>query len=94
MVTFIQKKKKLLFSSLVFLHGDLQLLNPMSLCFLDGVEYGMCILLGKDPKKLPWCWDLGSTLKTFVVVVEAWEWDNMKRIKRSQSRGLLHKNMV
>lgn len=31
--------------------GDLQLLKPISLCFLEGPEAGMGILLGKNPKK-------------------------------------------
>lgn len=29
------------------LHGDLQLCKPMSLCFLEGEENGIGILLGK-----------------------------------------------
>jgi hypothetical protein len=80
----------------LFLHGDLQLFKPMSLCFLEGVEYGICILFGKEPKKLPWWCDLGFTLKTFVVL-DPWQWPNMKRIKSSQitrSRGLLCKTIV
>lgn len=32
-------------------HGDLQLLKPMSLCFLEGEEKGIGNLFGRKPKK-------------------------------------------
>ena len=36
----------------VDLHGNLELCNPMSLCFFEGPEGGIGITLGKAPKKL------------------------------------------
>jgi hypothetical protein len=40
-------------NSMRYPQGDLQLFKPMSLCFLDGPEAGIGILLGKNPKKWP-----------------------------------------
>jgi len=77
-------------------HGDLQLLNPMSLCFLEGVEYGIGILLGKKPEKWPGCWDLGLNLKT-LVALEAWQCPSTKRNKNNQIatiRGLRCNTML
>lgn len=50
-----RKKKKAghLVQNLYDLHGERQLFKPISLCFLDGPEAGIGILLGKNPKKWP-----------------------------------------
>ena len=79
------------------LQGDLQLFKPISLCFLDGPEAGIGILLGKNPKKWPEYWDFGLNLKTFVTL-EPWQLPTMKtNNKNSQmnrTKGLVHKPML
>lgn len=65
-------------------HGEdliLQLWRPMLLCFLDGPEAGMGILLGKNPRKWPlfefeFCWLL--SLKSCVLILEALQLPKMK----------------
>ena len=52
------------------LQGALQLLNPISLCFLEGPEAGIGILLGKNPKKWPYEWGfLGFNLNNKACLV-------------------------
>jgi hypothetical protein len=53
---------------MIYLQGDLQLFKPMSLCFLEGPDAGIGILLGKNPKKWPENWEFGLNLKTEVVL--------------------------
>lgn len=96
-VTKKEKRKKKnaghLVQNLYDLHGERQLFKPISLCFLDGPEAGIGILLGKNPKKWPEDWDLGF-LKT-LVVLEPWHWPiikmNNKNRKMNRSRGFLHR---
>ncbi|CAL9000736.1 unnamed protein product, partial [Prunus brigantina] len=68
--------------------GDLQLLKPISLCFLEGPEAGIGILLGKNPEKWPECWYFGLSLKTWAVL-EAWQLPRLVKMnvkKRHTSR--------
>jgi hypothetical protein len=64
MVTFSSKNSMMM----IYLQGDLQLFKPMSLCFLEGPDAGIGILLGKNPKKWPENWEFGLNLKTEVVL--------------------------